>query len=304
MSVPVFYSEKYFCEGYGVDTREKARDIAESLTADPITGIHVMEARPATKDELLIAHTPQYVNGILTGRPERAAANNGIGEWTRELATSVQYSTGGFIEAAVIAYTKRTNAGSLSSGIHHAKKSHGAGFCTINSLIISARIALAMGAQRVVIIDFDAHCGGGTASLITKGEGIEQYDVSVSGYDKYESTEYAQLVMSNGTTYQQDIRAMLDSIPNPETIDLVLYNAGMDPHENCSTGGAKGITEFDLYQREKMVFHWAAVANVPVAFALAGGYSSARLPRAELVDLHRLTIKAAADFNNWNKCES
>ncbi len=304
MSVPVFYSEKYFCEGYGVDTREKARDIADSLAADPIAGIEIVEARPATKAELLLAHTPQYVNGILTGRPERAAANNGIGEWSPDLATSVQFSTGGYIEAAVAAYRQSINAGSLSSGIHHAKANHGAGFCTINGLIVSARIAMALGAKRVVIIDLDAHCGGGTASLIKKGEGIEQYDVSVSGYDSYESRDNARLVMSNGDTYLEDIRAMLNSIADPESIDLVLYNAGMDPHENCSTGGAKGITSFDLYQREKMVFHWAAEAKAPVAFALAGGYSNARLPRAELVDLHRLTIKAAADFNNWNRFDS
>ena len=303
MFVPVFYNEKFVCTDFVVDTRMKARDIAESFRTDPIEGITVLSPQPATQEQMELAHTSQYVKGILTGRPERAAANNGIGEWSRDLAESVRYSTGGFIEAAVIAYTKRTNAGSLSSGIHHAKKSHGAGFCTINSLIISARIALAMGAKRVVIIDFDAHCGGGTASLIQKGEGIEQYDVSVSGYDKYESTEYARLVMSNGKTYQQDIRAMLDSIPNPETIDLVLYNAGMDPHENCSTGGAQGITTFDLYQREKMTFHWASVNNIPVAFALAGGYSGSRLSRAELVDLHRLTIKAAADFNHMYKVD-
>jgi acetoin utilization deacetylase AcuC-like enzyme len=297
MSVQVYYSEKYFVAGYGVDTREKALAIAKSLNIDPIEGIVVTEARMATKDEMLLAHTPQYVQGILTGRPERAAVNNGIGEWSRDLATSVQYSTGGFIQAAVEAYSNGTNAGALSSGIHHAKANHGAGFCTINSLIIAARTALAMGAKRVVILDFDAHCGGGTASLIKAGEGIEQYDVSVSSYDRYESTSYAQLVMSNGETYLQDIRSMLDSIPNPETIDLVLYNAGMDPHENCSTGGEAGIDKFVLYQREKMTFHWASVHNIPVAFALAGGYSGSRLSRAELVDLHRLTIKAAADFN-------
>jgi acetoin utilization deacetylase AcuC-like enzyme len=68
----------------------------------------------------------------------------------------------------------------------------------------------------------------------------------------------------------------------------------MDPHEDCTTGGAEGITTSVLAQREEMVFGWAKGHEIPVSFALAGGYSGRKLTRAQLVDLHRLTIQEAA----------
>ena len=82
-------------------------------------------------------------------------------------------------------------------------------------------------------------------------------------------------------------------VPLSAHVDLVIYNAGMDPHERCSTGGAAGITTEVLRKREEMVFTWAREHGYPVSFALAGGYSGGRLSREELVDLHRMTIQAA-----------
>ena len=86
----------------------------------------------------------------------------------------------------------------------------------------------------------------------------------------------------------------LATIANPTDIDVLIYNAGVDPHENCSTGGAGGITTETLKARESMVFSWAAKHGVPVAFVFAGGYISASLNEAQLVELHRNTIAAAA----------
>jgi acetoin utilization deacetylase AcuC-like enzyme len=54
-----------------------------------------------------------------------------------------------------------------------------------------------------------------------------------------------------------------------------------------------GITTGVLAQREKLVFEWAGQHGVPVSFVLAGGYSGRKLSRAQLVDLHRLTVQEA-----------
>lgn len=294
MSVSVNYSEKYFCEGYGVDTREKARDLAQSLLDNPIEGIVLREPRPVSEADFRLAHSAQYTKGIFSGTPECAADRNGLGPWSRELSTSILYSTGGVVDAAVEALCTGQNTGSLSSGLHHAKFNFGAGFCSANGLVIAAKVALNSVAQRVLIVDFDAHCGGGTASLIKGVKGVEQIDVSVSSYDMYDGVGNARLTMSSGVTYLDDIQQSLDSVVNPSEIDLVIYNAGMDPHERCSTGGAAGITTQVLRQREEMLFSWAKAAGVPVTFVLAGGYSGVRLSREELVGLHRLTLEAAA----------
>jgi acetoin utilization deacetylase AcuC-like enzyme len=294
MNTTIYYRPEYICEGFGVDTREKARDIAESLTTRPIEGITLVAPDAATAEHYALAHGVRYSRALMTGRPDSAADQNGLGIWSRELSTSIAYSTGGVIAAVREAWTNRIHTGSLSSGLHHAKKNHGAGFCSINGLVVSARQALIEGARRVLIVDFDAHCGGGTASLLRNNEPIEQIDVSVSSYDHYTSTAKAQLWMTDGEHYLETINTSLASVVDPTSIDVVIYNAGMDPHENCSTGGERGITSAVLQQRENILFSWANAHNLPVAFVLAGGYSGRNLSRAELVDLHRFTLSAAA----------
>ena len=78
-----------------------------------------------------------------------------------------------------------------------------------------------------------------------------------------------------------------------EPFDLILYNAGMDPYEGCAIGGLDGISDGTLASRDSMVFAWAQERQIPVVFVLAGGYVSDGLPQSLLVNLHRMTIRAA-----------
>ena len=77
-------------------------------------------------------------------------------------------------------------------------------------------------------------------------------------------------------------------------IDLCIYNAGMDPHENCNIRGLTGITTAILVAREHLVFGWCRDRRVPIVFVLAGGYTGGRLDQMALAALHRLTIEQAA----------
>jgi acetoin utilization deacetylase AcuC-like enzyme len=292
-TIKVAYSDNYFCEGYGVDTREKARDIAHSLGRRPIEGIELFTPAPATVADYTLAHTRRYAQAIATGHPWSWADRNGLGDWSRDLAESVAWSTGGVLAAVDISLATGSNAGSLSSGLHHARGSHGSGFCTINGLVVGARRAVLAGAARVLIVDFDVHCGGGTASLLRDDEPIEQIDVSGSSFDTYSPTATSRLWMTNGAGYLATIREALASVEDPAGIDLVIYNAGMDPHQDCPTGGVRGITTEVLREREENTFAWAKQHSIPVTFVLAGGYSGRSLSRDQLVDLHRLTLHAA-----------
>jgi len=61
-----------------------------------------------------------------------------------------------------------------------------------------------------------------------------------------------------------------------------------------SDRGFSGIDALALADREQIVFEWCTARSIPVAFVLAGGYVGPRLDRVTLVDLHRLTVSAAA----------
>lgn len=244
---------------------------------------------PLTGSELALAHDAEYIDAVRTGKPGGLARSNGIG-WDPQLYRAVCMSNGGVRDAVLRAWRTGQTTGSLSSGLHHAGPHGGNGYCTFNGLAIAAKVALDDGATRVVILDFDAHAGGGTAAIIDGVTGIEQYDVSVSRFDGYADTPNARLVWSNGSTYLDDIAAMLGSIDDPHRIDVAIYNAGMDPHEQA--GGVYGITTEVIARREQMVFQWAALHRVPVAWVLAGGYTGS-IDVEELASLHCLTAEAA-----------
>ena len=84
-----------------------------------------------------------------------------------------------------------------------------------------------------------------------------------------------------------------------EDFDLVIYNAGVDPHEDCWIGGLDGISHATLQARDRIVFNWCKTNNFPVAFCLAGGYTNKILSEKRLVQLHRSTIKAASSISKF-----
>jgi acetoin utilization deacetylase AcuC-like enzyme len=286
---PVFHSSAYNDTGVAFDTTRKADAIALSLMMGPIQGIRLLEPAPVSIELLTRVHDAAYVDAVRTGDPYDLAASAGLG-WDDRFFGAVCASTGG-VCAAVEAALVSGRSGSLSSGLHHAKRGRGSGYCTFNGLVVGAVHAQDLGAQRVLIIDFDAHCGGGTGTMIEGMSGIEQIDVSVNLFDLYSEDRNSKLWIADGSDYMSKIRMALDAVENPETVDLVLYNAGMDPHELA--GGVAGIDTETLRQREQAVYDWASALNVPTAFVLAGGYTGS-IDMNELVDLHRLTLTAAA----------
>jgi acetoin utilization deacetylase AcuC-like enzyme len=291
--VSVFYSPSYVCSGFSFDTTRKAGWIADSLNASPMPGIALIEPKPLERDQVLSVHDPGYVSAVETGVPRELAESQGF-SWDAGLWPMVLASNGGAVAAALAALEQRV-AGSLSSGLHHAHRTAGAGFCTFNGLVIAAQEALAAGAQSVLILDLDAHCGGGTESLIADDPRIWQVDVSVNSYDSYDSSDRIWLKFAEEDgDYLPVIQGCLQQLADQGPgFDLCLYNAGMDPFEGCPTGGKAGITNEILSKREEMVFAWCKKQHMPVAFVLAGGYIGSRLDEAELVSLHRLTLAAA-----------
>lgn len=292
--LPVFFSSDYVGSHHAFDTTRKAKWIADSLAARPISGVQLHAPKPLVLDDVIKVHDPAYVLAVLKGEPSSLAESQGF-PWDANLLPMVLASNGGFVGAALAAI-KSGCAGSLSSGLHHARHNRGAGFCTFNGLALAAQTALAAGADSVLIVDLDAHCGGGTHSLIRNDSRIWQLDVSVCPFDYYKATErsYLTLVDEAEDYLPTIIRALDDLEKQAPRFDLCLYNAGMDPFECCDVGGLEGISRDILEERERLVFSWCKVRDIPIAFALAGGYVGSRLDETGLVDLHRITLSAAA----------
>jgi acetoin utilization deacetylase AcuC-like enzyme len=180
----VYYSAAYTLAGHAFDTTRKAGWIAESLRVDPIPGLTLVAPQSASEEQIRLAHSEEYVLAVRTGEPRELAESSELG-WDAGLWPMVRASTGGAIAAALAARSQGI-AGSLSSGLHHARRDRGAGYCTFNGLAIAAREALAAGARTVLILDLDAHCGGGTHELVKNDQRIWHADVAVDAYDRYD----------------------------------------------------------------------------------------------------------------------
>ena len=290
----IFYSPGYTIAAHSFETTRKSRWIAESLAAEPISGIEIVAPEPTSAAPLSRVHDPAYVDAVRNGKPRELVESQGF-HWDPALWEMVCASNGGVIAAAIDALRTRQVSGSLSSGLHHARRARGMVFCTFNGLFLAARAALDAGARTVLILDLDAHCGGGTHGLIHGDDRIWQMDVSVDAFDWYEPLGNNQLEMVHDasrylTTIERKLTWLEREAPR---FDICLYNAGMDPFGGCSIGGMQGIEQKVLRDREVAVFSWCRMRGVPVAFVLAGGYLGPELERAGLVALHRLTLETA-----------
>ena len=297
--VTLFYSPAYWAEAPDFDTfRKPVLDRAATHGGsrhDPrLRAVRTARGGPARRPARCGAHGGHISSAVDTGTPEALAASNGL-PWTPGLYAAAECSSQGIAQAAVRALQTGGPTGSLSAGLHHARADRGAGFCTFNGLALAAQAAIVAGAKSILILDLDAHFGGGTWSIVSGWTQVWHADVSVSAFDGYDPTGHPRSIVelvTSGADYLDTIRRVLDRL-STTTFDLVIYNAGMDPFERCDVGGLRGITMATLDLREQLVFDWARARAIPVAFALAGGYTGPTLSRDDLVNLHLLTIDAA-----------
>lgn len=209
----IFYSPAYVSSGYAFDTTRKAKWIADSLDASPIRGIELVEPAPLTEEQVAATHTPDYISAVRTGHPAELAESQGF-TWDSNLWPMALACSGGVVAAALAALSDGVS-GAISNGFHHARADRGAGFCTFNGLVIAAREALAAGAKSVLILDSDAHCGGGTALLIADEPRIWQVDVSVSAFDRYRTSQRVRLTLVNkASEYVSTINRRLTELDN------------------------------------------------------------------------------------------
>ena len=283
-----FYNEAYTAAAHAFDTTRKSGEIAKAMDEGCAPGCELVDPVDfvGLAEELIEAtHDPAYVEALSTGEPDELAESQGF-TWDEGIWGMAVNSTAGVLGAVDEALATGGSSGSLSSGLHHARHARGEGYCTVNGLAMAATRGTELVSGTVVILDLDAHCGGGTNELIGGDGRILHLDLSTSSFDSYSPDGDDELTVLHGPSdveYLEHVHGYLGRIP--DDTGLVIYNAGMDPHPGVSAEG--------LAQRERLVAAWCARNSVPVAFVLAGGYTWG-ITMDELVDLHLHTVRAFA----------
>jgi len=251
----VFWDKSYVAPQHSFNTTRKSKEIADLVKAYKIdTGIALRAPSGAMCETaetwITDLHDPEYVEALQTGEPYWLASSNGF-PWDEGIWEMAVHSTAGILEATDMARFTGGIYGSLSSGLHHANDRHGEGFCTINGLVVAAYHALTVGipggansimpAKRVLIVDYDAHCGGGTHAFLRDAGGwadnVDVVDLSTNGFDSYDTSERADdllVINRNEAQYMEIVEELLFDL---DQYDLILYNAGVDPYPFVLAGG-------------------------------------------------------------------
>jgi acetoin utilization deacetylase AcuC-like enzyme len=95
-------------------------------------------------------------------------------------------------------------------------------------------------------------------------------------------------MVNDPKTYLDEVKKALTHL---EGIEFLVYNAGMDPFEDCGIGGMRGITREILEERERLVAQWCIDTKSPALFTLAGGYKGRNLDLEGVARLHLSTIR-------------
>jgi acetoin utilization deacetylase AcuC-like enzyme len=154
---------------------------------------------------------------------------------------------------------------------------------------VAAQRAYYHGAEHILVLDFDAHCGGGTYSM-TRHLGVVQIDVSTSPFDWWRpeaDDQQSDLETIGPDDYLPKVHGALARAQRLGAWDIVIYNAGMDPFNT-------GVSAAVLKRRERMVAEWCSQQGVPTVVTVAGGYTWGGVTMEQLVRLHRSTFEQFA----------
>ena len=299
------YSDGYYLPiGTHVFPAEKYRRIRDRLLAGGVAEVEdFLEPQPATDHDILLVHTPEYVQKLRTGTLSTREQMQLEVPFSSELVQAFWLAAGGSILTAQQALADRV-AVNIGGGFHHAFPDHGEGFCMIHDVAVAIRRLQHDGKIRTAMtVDCDVHQGNGTAAIFasTRAPGDplpsasgsppamhgvrrknahagEVFTISLhqhNNYPMWKPPSSIDVDLPDGIG-DDDYLAWLDNALSSGLRqfepDLLCYIAGADPYREDQLGGLS-LTIDGLKQRDELVFHVARARDIPVMVTFAGGYA-------------------------------
>ena len=167
MHVPIVWHPAYEVDiGPHVFPTRKYRLVRDRLLAEgAISSADLVEATPASDEQVALVHTADYMRKIQTGALSLEDQLVLEVPFSAALREAAWICAGGTTLAARLAL-ERGVAVHLGGGFHHAFPDHGEGFCLINDVAIAIRALQREGiVRRAAVVDLDVHHGNGTAAI-------------------------------------------------------------------------------------------------------------------------------------------
>ncbi|XP_071544838.1 uncharacterized protein SYNPCC7002_A1628-like [Panulirus ornatus] len=261
-------------------------------------GKQVIYPQQVSQEVTASVHSKCYVKNFFDGQTSREEQRITGFEWTRGLASRVRYETGGTILAAKLCL-ERGLACSTGGGTHHAFPGHGSGYCLINDLAVAAHNLIHCGlATKVLIVDLDVHQGDGTAFSVFQDR-PDIFTLSFHCQNNFplrKQKSDLDVGLQTGIGDNEYIKILSDYLPavlDSFHPDIILYDAGVDPHHKDQLGKLK-LSDKGLLKRDTYVLKSAICCGIPIATVIGGGYDDIM----ELSARHTIIHRAAQEI--WN----
>jgi acetoin utilization deacetylase AcuC-like enzyme len=328
----IFSDDYYLPIGQHVFPAQKYRLVHQRLLASATaTPEDFLTPQPASDQDILLVHTPLYVNKLKTGTLSAREEMELEIPYSPELVRAFWLAAGGSILAADHALQDGV-AINIGGGFHHAFPDHGEGFCMIHDVAVAIRRMQRDNRIRTAMtVDCDVHHGNGTAAIFAGARAASQplpssaratlppatvhpsnpaqrgvmrgahagdvFTISLHQENNYPPAKPPSSIdvdLPDGIA-DDDYLAWLDNALSSGlrqfTPDLICYIAGADPYREDQLGGL-GLTIEGLKKRDELVFRVAKTRGIPVMVTYAGGYAR----RVEdTVTIHYDTVVAAKE---------
>jgi acetoin utilization deacetylase AcuC-like enzyme len=324
------YSDAYYLPiGSHVFPAEKYRRIRDRLLATGVAeSTDFVQPQPATDQDVLLVHKPEYVQKLKTGTLSPREEMEMEIPYSRDLVDAFWLAAGGSILAARLSLTDKIGI-SVGGGFHHAFPDHGEGFCMIHDVAVAVRRLQRDDKIRTAMtLDCDVHQGNGTAAIfagtrtassllpsVSSSTLRDRQGVPVGGkmreahagdvftislhqhnnYPMWKPPSSIDVDLPDGIA-DDDYLAWLDNAISSGLRqfepDLICYIAGADPYSEDQLGGLS-LTIEGLKKRDQLVFHVARTRGIPIMVTFAGGYAR---NVEDTVTIHTNTIIAAKEI--------
>ena len=282
--IPACFSPRYSAATPTASMR-KLGPVAWHAVAEGLAEIYLPE--PVDPIRLRWLHTPEYVDAFMAGKAPLASSQGW--SWTPQIRDGVLAINGGQLLGAMLAL-EHGIAANIAQGFHHARPEEGGGYCTFNGL---ALVAQEFPDHKVMVLDCDEHGGNGTEEFTHRLPNLFNYSIHGTSFGMHGCKRSIRCTLPPVTgdfaRYRKALRNAFERADRWKP-DLLLYQAGADPHINDPLG-TLGMTTEQMLERDRIVFEGCRERKLPVLFVLAGGYQEPI--ETELLPLHLNTFRAA-----------
>lgn len=277
---------------------QRTHELLAEYGAFEADNVRLVAPRPATKAELLLFHTAEYLNvvrALSEGDLALPARRYGFGPGDNPIFEGMFDSEGLKVGSAVQAAELLTKndcdvAFSYSGGLHHGRPALASGFCVFNDAAVAIQWLLEQD-QRVAYVDIDVHHGDGVQDAFYDSDRVLTISLHQDPHTLFPGTGFVhETGAGNGDGYCVNIplppytddelylwafRQIVPPLLDRFTADVVVTQLGVDTHIQDPLANLALTTEGQLAlfsELAELAPKWLALGG--------GGYAIDVVPRA------------------------